>query len=83
MDGEKQPRWLRVGDAAHELNVSESTIRRCLADSDLEGIKVRGAVRVDRDSIERMARTRRYADVVQGGKGPARRWLPRLSSLRR
>jgi len=82
MDREKQPRWLRVGDAAHELSVSESTIRRCLTGGDLEGIKVRGAVRVDRDSIERMARRRRYADVVRGKKGSARQWLPRLSRLR-
>ena len=82
MDREKHPRWLRVGDAAHELSVSESTIRRCLADGDLAGIKVRGAVRVDRASIERMATKRRYADVVRGRKAPARRWLPRLSRLR-
>ena len=82
MDKGNQPRWIRVRDAARALNVSESTIRRCLTGGDLEGIKVRGAVRVDRDSIERMARKRRYADVVRGGKGPAHHWLPRLSRLR-
>jgi excisionase family DNA binding protein len=82
MDARMRPRWLKVGEAAELLNVSESTIRRCLADGELEGIKVRGAVRADRDSIGRMARKRRYADVARGEKGSARRWLPRLSRLR-
>lgn len=49
MKEEKQPQWLRIRDAARSLNVSESTIRRCLASEELEDIKVRGAVRVEGD----------------------------------
>jgi excisionase family DNA binding protein len=62
---QKQPKWLRVSYAARALNVSESTIRRCLVSEELEGIKVRGAVRVDRDSLIRLIRSRRYADLVR------------------
>lgn len=60
------PRWLQVKEAAELLNVSEATIRRCLRSGELEGIKVRGAVRVDRDDLERMSKRRRYVDVASG-----------------
>ncbi|MDP9476911.1 MAG: helix-turn-helix domain-containing protein [Actinomycetota bacterium] len=56
-------RWLRCREAASLLNVSEATVRRWLYREKLEGLKVGGVVRVDRRSIEKMARTHRYSDV--------------------
>jgi hypothetical protein len=60
MDARTRPCRSRLGEAAEVLNVSESTVRRCSADG---------------DSVERLARRRRYADVVRNAKAPARfRW---------
>ncbi len=60
---EGNPDWLRVREAGQMLGVSESTVRRWLYREKLEGLKVGGIVRVDRRSIEKMARTHRYSDV--------------------
>ncbi len=58
--------FISVREAATRLCVSESTIRRCLADDQLKGIKVRGAVRVEVESIGELIQRRRYFDVVRG-----------------
>jgi excisionase family DNA binding protein len=58
-----KPEWLRVREAAQELDVSESTVKRWLYREKLEGFKVGGVVRVSRRSIDEMARTNRYVDV--------------------
>ncbi len=55
-------RWLRCREAACLLNVSVSTVRAWLQRGYLEGFKIDGLVRIDRLSIERLARTHRYAD---------------------
>ncbi|MDP9479393.1 MAG: helix-turn-helix domain-containing protein [Actinomycetota bacterium] len=60
---EGKPGWIRVREAGQMLGVSESTVRRWLYRGKLEGLKVGGVVRVDRRSIEKMARTHRYSDV--------------------
>ncbi len=65
--GESSPRWLKISEAAGKLNVSESTIRRLLAGGDLEATKVRGAVRVDGDDLDRYLKARRYADLRSSG----------------
>lgn len=65
---EKTPRrWLKIWEAADELNVSETTIRRLLASGDLEAAKVRGAVRVDGEDLTRYLNERRYADLKRSG----------------
>jgi excisionase family DNA binding protein len=69
------PRWLRVREAARVLNVSESTVRRLLSRERLEGLKIGGVVRVDNHSIEKLARTHRYADVREAqGHAAVSRW---------
>jgi len=57
------PRWLRIREAAEELNISESTVRGWLLRGKLEGLKVDAVVRVDRNSIEKLARMHRYAEA--------------------
>ncbi len=65
--GGTYPRWLKIREAADKLNVSETTIRRLLASGDLEGAKVRGAVRIDGDDVDRYLKERRYADLRRSG----------------
>ena len=75
MEDRTRPRGSKAGEAAEAPDVGEPTARRGLADGDLEGIVVRGAVRAARLDLERLARRRRYAGVVRSAKAPARfRW---------
>ena len=64
---ENKCRYLRIHETAEELNVSSSTVRRWLADGMLKGLKVRGIVRVDRESIERLVEAHPYRSIA--GKG--------------
>lgn len=63
MIDEDSANWLRIPEAARAMNVSESTVWRWLHREKLEGIKVGRVVRIDPDSIEKMARAHQYADV--------------------
>lgn len=62
-DKNAPPRWLKIRETADKLNVSETTVRRLLASGDLEGAKVRGAVRVDGFDVDRYLKKRRYTDL--------------------
>lgn len=76
--------FITVRAAAGRLCVSDATIRRCLDDGQLEGIKVRGSIRVAAESIETLIQRRRYYDVVRGiePSAPSRsQWWRRLQGL--
>jgi hypothetical protein len=73
--------FITVRAAARRLCVSDSTVRRCLADDQLDGIKVRGAVSVDVESIGELIQRRRYYDVIRGIEPSTpshRQWWRRL-----
>lgn len=61
-------RWLRVSEARNLLNVSDSTVRRWLADGKLRGFKDGGVVRVDRESIDRFVEASPYRASGRAGK---------------
>lgn len=65
---QESPRWLRVSEARNLLNVSDSTVRRWLADDKLRGFKDGGVVRVDRESIDRFVEARPYKASGRAGK---------------
>jgi excisionase family DNA binding protein len=58
--------FITVRAAARRLCVSDATVRRCLDDGQLEGIKVRGTIRVDVESIGKLIQRRRYYNVIRG-----------------
>ncbi len=76
METENNRRWLRTREAARLLDVSESTVRSWLGLAKLEGFKAGTVVRVDRHSIEELARTHRYAEARRrrGGRFDHGRW---------
>lgn len=82
IEREDDLRWLRYPEAARLLNVSVSTVRAWLQRGYLEGFKIDGLVRIDRLSIERLAKTHRYADRPRRVKIAPRRWTPNLSRPR-
>ena len=57
------PQLRTVRQAAHALNVSESTVRRMLAEGQLEGTKIRKCVRIFPQAIAKAARERQYAEI--------------------
>ncbi len=52
---------LRISEAAEELNVSSSSVRRWLTNGRLQGWKEGRVVRVDRGSIQRFVGNRPYS----------------------
>ena len=71
----EKPRNLRISEAAEELNVSDSSVRRWLADGRLKGWKEGRVVRVKKESIERFVKTHPYEVAVLNRRRPgAYRW---------
>jgi excisionase family DNA binding protein len=54
------PRYIKIREAAELLQLSDRTIRRWLASGALEGFKVGGVVRVDVESIDKLAEAHPY-----------------------
>lgn len=71
-----QPRWLRIREAAADLRVSETTIRSWLSTGKLEGFKIHGVVRVDREAINKLAKTQPYLASASKGRPSPRSWWP-------
>ena len=65
------PRYIKIREAARLLAVSESTVRRWLAEGRLEGFRVRGVVRVDREFIDRFVEAHPYAVAARKGRPSA------------
>jgi excisionase family DNA binding protein len=74
-------RWLRIRDAAHVLNVSESTIGRWLVSEKLDGWKVDNVVRVDANSVEKLIKTHSYIRVHRARQQAALSRWRRLRGL--
>lgn len=53
---------LTIPETAQELRVSRSTVYEMIASGDLERIKLRKAVRVRRESVDRVKRSGTAAD---------------------
>ena len=62
---------LRIHDTARLLNVSERTVRRWLASGDLQGIKVKGIIRIAPEAIERFLATHPYRAATRNAKPSA------------
>ena len=58
----------RVDETAEELNVSESTIRRWLANGKLKGWKEGGVVRIERESIDQFVKAHPYTARPRKGR---------------
>lgn len=77
-------RWLRTREAARLLNVSDTTIRSWLRRAKIDGFKVDGVVRVDRESIDRFVETHPYATGARNGRPSAlSRWRKSLREVSR
>lgn len=60
---EPERQYLSTSQAARQLGVSRWTVRRMVEDGDLDGILVRGMLRVDAESVSRYIATH----VADGG----------------
>jgi excisionase family DNA binding protein len=65
MKGTAVGQKVTIDDTMRELNLSKRSVRRLISDGELRAYKLRGAVRIDRDDIERMLRANQ---VVPDGK---------------
>ena len=58
--------FITVRTAAERLCVSDATIRRCVDDGELEGIRLRGTIRVAAESIGELIQwRRRHYDAIR------------------
>lgn len=80
MNIEIPPTLWSVKQTAKMLNVSESTVRRCLIRNDLDGYRVGRRVLIPQESIADMLRSRPYRDKSNGANSRKKSTL--LSKLR-
>lgn len=84
IEKEDNPRWLRTREVARLLNVSDSTVRSWLSRTKIDGFKVDGVVRVDRESIDRFVETHSYTARARNGRSSTlSRWRRSLRGVAR
>lgn len=71
-------RLLKVREVATRLRCSETTIRRMLYDGEIEGVKVRGTIRVFPESIDTMLDLRGYRKLICERERSVRRLRDRI-----